>query len=92
MPGKLTGREHKSARGTIIGRFSAGFVEGINDELAVDNDWIIILSAVKHDSAAETALGFDARLVPDGVDPSAHHSDRNARRGLFIFCPGDTLV
>jgi hypothetical protein len=68
-------------------RRAIGFVEGVDDELALDADRVFGLFAEEDDAAAETALRLLALLVERRVDPGGDEARRDFRVGLVVLAP-----
>jgi hypothetical protein len=62
-------------------------VEGIHGQLAFDLDRFLVVLAVEHDPAAESAYPALAGLMQNGISPDVHHL--GGRLGLFQARQGD---
>src|SRR4051812_6612246 len=60
----------------VIRRLAIGFVERIDDQLALDQNRLLALFVVEQDAAAETALRLLSALCHDRVGPGANHPHR----------------
>ncbi len=70
---QLIGAEHVLACRTGIGRFPIVFIEGIDDEVALDSDRLFLPILVEHEPPAKSpgrrlALGVSDRVDPDRKD------------------------
>lgn len=86
---QLFAREDKLLRRRLLLR-SPRIVESVDDELSVDEHWLV-LAVVEVDPAAEAARGrlagrVECRLGPDGNEPIGH-----LRRNRRIGSPGQIL-
>lgn len=79
MPGKLLGRERVLSVRLRVVRISSLFVEGVDDQRAVDPDGGIAIPLVEREAPAE-APGAAMIDVPClGVGPDGHHFGRRLR-------------
>ncbi len=70
---ELFGGDNHATVGHTVFRISIGFVEHVNNELAIDFDGVLRKVSVEHQASAKTALRWLTRAAHDTVGPN----DRN---------------
>jgi len=66
---QLLGRKDIFASRSRVGRFSSVFIEGVDNEISVDLDWLLFPVPIEHEAPAEPAGWCLALRVADRIDP-----------------------
>ncbi|MHB1034227.1 MAG: hypothetical protein ACYC35_08735 [Pirellulales bacterium] len=89
--GELFVCKDKLAVGHHVGRIPLSLVERVDGQGARDLDRLVLLSAVEHQPAAETAGCAAVLLGHDRVGPHGHDLHRLFELAVLALHPGDVL-
>lgn len=81
---ELFGPENVLSSWPGIGRLSPVFVEGVDDQVAIDLDRLLFFAVIEHQLAAESACGRFALRVLDRVDPNGNHAVGRLNFVVFV--------